>query len=540
MKSIRKPSFELTLDTLKAPALALGTLLILVGLGSWLINGFDTPTRILLAAGILLIGVFVAIEPEDVWRRLTAPGALYSGNTLVLGAAIVGILALVNVVASNRHQRWDLTASGEFTLSDQTLQVLANLPLPVHANAFFAVREGGSREAQDRLAEYEVRSNGKLTVETIDPVLDPARAQQAGIERDGTTILTMGDRRQVVTGSGEQDFTNALLKLVSGAQKKVYFTTGHNERRLDGFDRDSYSSIKSSLESENYVVEPLLLAGGREVPADAAVVIIAQPRNPFDDDAKQAIKTYLDNGGKLMLLTQPSLPPSQPQVSLGELVSKWGVEIGSAPIIEDNPQFAVPRAPSVTPAIIRYGGHKITEKLGPSVFPTTTYITTPKDPMPNVTITSLMQTSDRSWGETSADQVADGRQLKLDEEVDPKGPLTIGVAIEVRPESTAPSIGSQGDDADKKQTRVVIFGDADFVSADSLQQFQATSNRDLFVNGVNWLAGEEQLISIRPKQRDTRNMFLTGAQQSLVLYSSVLFLPLIVLAMGGFVWWSRR
>ena len=65
MKSLKKPGFNLTLDTIKAPALGLGALLILAGLGSWLINGFDTPTRILLAAGILLIGVFVAIDPEE-------------------------------------------------------------------------------------------------------------------------------------------------------------------------------------------------------------------------------------------------------------------------------------------------------------------------------------------------------------------------------------------------------------------------------------------------------------------------------------------
>src|ERR1043166_8371143 len=102
-----------------------------------MINGFDTPTRILLAVGVLLVGVFVAIDPEDVWRRLTSPGALYSGNTLVLGAVVVGILALLKVVATTRHQRWDLTANKQFSLSDQTLKVLADLPQPVQVTAFY-------------------------------------------------------------------------------------------------------------------------------------------------------------------------------------------------------------------------------------------------------------------------------------------------------------------------------------------------------------------------------------------------------------------
>jgi ABC-type uncharacterized transport system involved in gliding motility auxiliary subunit len=68
----------------------------------------------------------------------------------------------------------------------------------------------------------------------------------------------------------------------------------------------------------------------------------------------------------------------------------------------------------------------------------------------------------------------------------------------------------------------------------------ASSNRDLFLNAANWLAEEEQLIAIRPKERESRNLFLTAAQQNLVLFSSTLFLPLIVLGLGGFVWWSRR
>ena len=124
-----------------------------------------------------------------------------------------------------------------------------------------------------------------------------------------------------------------------------------------------------------------------------------------------------------------------------------------------------------------------------------------------------------------------------DDGTDPKGPLTIGVAIEATPEN-APAQPSGEDDQAKKKTRVVIFGDADF-PANAYTQI-APGNRDLFLNAANWLAEEEQLIAIRPKERDTRNMFLSAAQSSLVLFSSALFVPLIVLGMGVFVWWNRR
>ena len=520
-----KPGFKFSIDMLKGPALGLGVVLLLAGLGAWMINGFDTPTRILLAVGVLLVGVFVAIEPEAVWRRLTSPGTLYSGNTLLLGAIAIGILALLNVVANNRHQRWDLTSNQQYSLSDQTLQVLSDLPQPVQLTAFYQTE--GRQVAADLLREYETRSNGRVSVEFVDPDQEPARAQQAGIREYGTTVLTMGDRTQTVTGSRESDFTTGLLRLVNPTQKKIYFTTGHNERKVDNADRESYGQMRTSLQSDNYIVETLVLAGGQPVPEDAAVVVIAQPRNPFGDEEKQAISQYLDNGGKLMILTQPNLPPAQVQVPLSDLVGRWNIEIGSAPVAEGNPQLSLARQPTV-PAIVSYPFHKITEGLGLTLFPTVTNITVPQD-SGDTTITALLQTSDRSWAETGLPEI------NFDEGVDPRGALTIGVAIDAKPVN-APLPGAE-DQAELK-TRVVIFGDADFAANEAIQV--APANRDLFVNAVNWLAEEEELISIRPKTQDTRTMFLSGSQANLVLVTCVLFLPLLVLAAGGFVWWSRR
>ena len=53
--------------------------------------------RILVAGGVLLLGIYVALDPEDVWAKLTGRGALYSGNTLLIAAAALVILGLVNV-----------------------------------------------------------------------------------------------------------------------------------------------------------------------------------------------------------------------------------------------------------------------------------------------------------------------------------------------------------------------------------------------------------------------------------------------------------
>ena len=524
---------NLSLDTLKGPALLLGVVSLLVGLGWLLVNGFDTWTRILLAVGILLIGVFVAIDPEDVWRRLTAPGSLYSGNTLVLALAIIGILGLINVVAQNRHQRWDLTANQQYSLSEQTIQVVSTLPQPVHITAFYQDDDSRKQTVQDLLKEYEVRSGGEVSVEFVDPDREPARAQQAGIKEYGTSVLTMGQQRQNVTGTRESDFTTGLLRLINPQPKKIYFLIGHSERQIDGFEQSNYGQLKTSLENDNFAVETLLLAGGSPVPEDASVLVIAQPRSPLGDEEKQAIKAYLDQGGKLMLLTQPSTPQLQ-QVQLSDLLSKWQVEIGSAPVAESNPQLVLLRDP-LTPIVARYPNHRITEGLGFTFFPFTTYFNVPQDTTSGAIVTRLLETSDRSWAETSSEALTNPQAIQFDEGADPKGPLAIGLAIEDTPANQAEG---EADAEDKKKTRVVVFGSADFVANGASQV--PSANRDLFLNAANWLAEDEQLISIRPRERDNRQLFLSAAQSNLVLFSSVLFVPLFVLAIGGFVWWSRR
>jgi ABC-type uncharacterized transport system involved in gliding motility auxiliary subunit len=85
---------------------------------------------------------------------------------------------------------------------------------------------------------------------------------------------------------------------------------------------------------------------------------------------------------------------------------------------------------------------------------------------------------------------------------------------------------------------LVVIGDAGFVTNQNVSPQMA--NLDLFLNSVNWLAEEEELISIRPKQPENRQLFLTSAQVNMLLFTSVIFIPLTVFAVGLGVWWKRR
>ena len=76
------------------------------------------------------------------------------------------------------------------------------------------------------------------------------------------------------------------------------------------------------------------------------------------------------------------------------------------------------------------------------------------------------------------------------------------------------------------------------MAANSILSFNG--NRDLFLNMINWLSSDEDLISIRPKDPEDRRLSLNRRQMTMIFYTSVLLLPLAVIGAGVSVWWKRR
>src|SRR5215831_16287578 len=65
-------------------------------------------------------------------RRQARYGTLAASSTLV----VLGILVAVNYIGSKQNKRWDLTASKQFSLSDQTRNILTKLDAPLEALVF--------------------------------------------------------------------------------------------------------------------------------------------------------------------------------------------------------------------------------------------------------------------------------------------------------------------------------------------------------------------------------------------------------------------
>ena len=85
--------------------------------------------------------------------------------------------------------------------------------------------------------------------------------------------------------------------------------------------------------------------------------------------------------------------------------------------------------------------------------------------------------------------------------------------------------------------RFVVVGSSRWVTNGFLR---FNGNRDLFLNMINWLSSDEDLISIRPKEPTDNRLNMTARQMSVVEYTSVFMIPLLIIAAGVGVWWRRR
>jgi ABC-type uncharacterized transport system involved in gliding motility auxiliary subunit len=525
-------------ERIRFPVLIIGLVALAAAAVWYFIQGyFDTPQRILLVVGVLLVGVYVAIEPGEVAGALGSRGARYGGNTILVIVVFLGILGLLNFLSIRHSQRWDVTATGVNTLSDQTQKVLDGLPAPVHVSAFMNPDERGAAAVENLLRNYEASSGGKLTWEPVDPVTNLGMAQQFGIRNYNTIVFQMGDKRQDSTGLTESDFTSALIKLTATAQPKVYFLTGHGEKSPDAQTQDSYLQMRRNLATENYQVETLNLATQGTVPSDAAVLVIASPRTPLLPEETRAINDYLDRAGHMFLMVDPRTAENA-----ADLVQRWGITFSDGLVFD--PASAFQRDPRA-PVVVRYGLHKVTESLArdslPIVLVEATNINIAQERTPSLQITRLAETS----GDRSFVKPIDAQGTDYVEGQDTKGPVVLAVAVEAdAPNAPAPAPASGDATAPpaRPKARAVIVGDSDFPSAgiEALVSAFGGNNRDFFMNSVGWLAGSEDLAAIRPKPPEQRPLFLGTAQRNTIIFGTMILLPLLILATGTMVWWGRR
>ena len=470
-------------------------------------------------------------------RRQARYGTLATASVLIA----LGLLVAVNYLANRQKKRWDLTSNQQFSLSDQTVKLLHGLDSPVKMLAFD--QAANLDRLRTRLAEYEYQSD-KVEVEYIDADRQPLRTKEYEIQSYGTIVVEKGDRRERVTTDAEQDITNALIKVVTGEQKKAYFVQGHGEKDTGNTERGGYSAVAAELGRDNYAVEKVVLAQQKEVPADASVLIVAGPQTDLLQGEAEMIRRYLARGGHvLLMLDPPEADDTRGMPVIEALAKEWGIQPGHDIVLDVSGMGQLIGADASMPVAASYPSHAITQGFAlMTAFPLTRSITTVQGGANGRTAQTVIETSPRSWAETNFKELQTGAPELNEQQGDKVGPVSIAAAVSA-PATDVPDTpgdaakAKQGEEPKKPEARLAVVGDSDF-AANAILGVQG--NRDLFLNTVNWLAQQENLISIRPKQASDRRLTMTAGQQDLVFMLSVFVIPLAVFASGIYAWWRRR
>jgi len=488
-------------------------------------------------AGLVCTLLYIFSQWREVVEAFSARQARFGALAAASVAVVLAILVTINYLGSRHNRRWDLTAAQQFSLSDQTMKILHDLKEPVKIRVF--ARSTDFQRFRDRLDEYAYQSK-QVSIEYIDAEQKPALAQQFGVTQLGTVVFEYKGRTEKVTSDGEQELTNALIKVVQGRTPKVYFTQGHGEKDTNSTDRAGFSAIAGALKSENFVVDKLVLAQSPDVPADADVIVVAGPKTDFLQPEIDLLKKFLARGGKLLVMLDPVIKADQPQpADLQALLKDWGMEAGNDVVLDVSGMGRLIGTDESVPVAASYPPHPITENFNLlTAFPLARSMTPVEGGVNGRNAQRLVETSPSSWAETNLKSLTGEQAAKLDEGQDRKGPVSLGAAVSATATNIpAPKNPANGDAAKPGETRVVAFGDSDFASNGWLG---IRGNRDLFLNTVNWLALQENLISIRPRDPQDRRITLTANQVNLIRLLTIFVVPGLVLLAGVQTWWRRR
>ncbi len=464
----------------------------------------------------------------------------YGSNAIVTTFVFVGILAFIVLIAERHQWRVDLTESGKYTLSSQTRKILDNLKEPVKVTAFCQSASEGQGRVTDILETYAYYSKN-ITYRFVDPDREPEIAQGYDVRTYDTLVLEGFQKKSAIQSNDEESITNAILKLMRGEEKKIYFLIGHGERSLKDTGKDGYSNARAMLEKGAYKVEDLSLLQSPRVPRDAAVLIVAGPRKPIGAEEIASLAAYVAEGGKLLLLLDPFYDGG-----LRNFAKNFGVELRDDVIVDK--VIRIFGGNYLIPVVTDYGDHKITEGFNVATFyPEARSVRPVEKPPAGTQVEVLASTSSDSWGETNLELLKKG-QANFDEKEDTPGPVPLAVISEIHARDADSQKGKEAgnngrpaeagaSEGEKNTALLAVFGNSVF--ADNTL-FEQAGNGDLFMRTVSYLADQDILVTIKARDIKGKPVILTQGQGRIIFAVSMVLVPLSVILAGLVVYRTRR
>lgn len=558
-----------------------------------------------LAGLIVMFGSMTLARSEErtnpVLRRF-----LYGYNTVQEVVLLAFLLAILNILIYVYYPKtvWDWTGAGLYTLSSQSVNLLQHLEKPLKIYVLLSGREGQLSEDVRYLMDNCQAVSNKVQVETLsrDRNLERLRKlvdQYRLTDVEGLLVVYGGesdeqhefirsqdlgefsgqrgaaDDRPRFVFKGEEALMAAVRSLEEGKAKvAIYFTQGNGELDIN----DSAATridqgaglLRDHLQKANYDVKALRFSPveglketnpnvvvSRKVPDDAAVVVVANPRNGMPDEGVKALREYMKPAdkdkkpGKLIVLLDVNVQNGKMvPTGLENFLAEFNVVVGNNEILtlnRDNPlQVRVTPNPN-----LRTSNNLASVFEGLAIPMYAVRTVQPRTTGPagggGFQAESLLQVVDRAWAEDNLNidppqyvkDLIQNRQQELITKLSTREPLSVAVAVT---ESGAPTDTTDPHRFMRPPTdqkpRLMVFGDATFISNYVVSQ-SSTISSDLMTSALAWLRERPEAIGISPKNRALYGLS-PNTDVSRMIWLPFVLMSCALVGLGLGVWVVRR
>lgn len=457
------------------------------------------------AVGAAILAVSLAWNWSEVKAWWHDPRGVFAVATGIWVAILVGILVLVNIAVSYRPARVDLTASGRNTVTAETRALVKKLTRDVALRQFGRTRDP---RVDQLLASFQ-NSSPRIRVEFVDAERQPRETRRYGVIKNGTVVVTAGEKFRKVDNPTEQALATALLQVTTDVERKICFVTGHGEHGLADESPTGLSGLAKWLEASNFSVDRVSLLEST-VPASCSVLVLAGPKHELEPEEVSHLTAFADAAGRVAILIDPA-----PGISLADWLKPRGVIPGKGIIVDTSGAGQVVGGGPQTPLALAYADHPITHGFE---IATIYDVARPLDVIDKPELggkpVALAKTSNRSFEAPNSD----AQTATFAPERDRRGPFVLAAATTIK------RSGRPGD-----EIRLVVFGDSDFVSNGF---FGRQGNATLFLRTISWLVGEAEATIVSAQDRENRRIDLTERTRDWMYAVNLVFLPLIPLVSG--------
>ncbi len=504
------------------------------------------------AVGALLVAAWLFLDwgsLSQVGKDQTVGRSFTAGLLLLVG---LGVAIAANVIGNRYDKKWDFTENKHYSLAEQSLTTARGLDRAVQLRAFFPTGSPGERNFKDLAERYSAESTF-VTVSYHDPYADLLATNEEGItSANGTVIVRAGERVERITaGFGEEELTNALIRVTSDVTHTLCAVTGHGEADLTDSDGpDGMGLVFARLASQNFTLRTIEPLKEQPAPEICDAVLVAGPRTDLLPSELDRLAEYVTAGGHLFVMLEPMRTPNT-----AADMSRYGIRMADDIVLAPGRELTGMGQTSIGLGGPDLAAHAITEKLRDLVaFPRARSVGA-GPAIEGISVFELMNAGESSWAEVNS--LVDPTVPAQPDGGEREGNVPLAVAVEIndpaavstRRAADAPVAPSEGapvlapivaeappELADKAGGRVVILGSAMFATN---MLSLAGDNADLALNSLAWVRGDTAAITIHANEGKKGKLTLDTVGMLVSGLLSVFLVPGLAV-LGAVGTWMRR